>query len=153
MAERIEYPPEPQGTEAEQILQIIRYLRRVAEQLNSNQEITDENLSAYISAQAEGLRAITGSVKTNKSETTDIRELTAELVNTLQTLLEEIKAAAGDTVTGSSFTGLFIDKARSTPVTPLGSDTGFVIATAIRDLISLTGAQGTNIGMLMDEAG
>ena len=45
MAERIEYPPEMRGTEEEQIRQIYRYLRKISEQLNRNQEAMDRILA------------------------------------------------------------------------------------------------------------
>ena len=53
MAERIEYPPELQGEAEERIRQIQRYLRRLVEQLNRNQDMTDRTINEYINNQTE----------------------------------------------------------------------------------------------------
>ena len=45
MAERIEYMPELRGEPEEQIRQIYLYLRKMAEQLNRNQDMTDDRLA------------------------------------------------------------------------------------------------------------
>ena len=53
MAERIEYPPELQGEAEERIRQMQRYLRRLVDQLNRNQDMTDRTINEYINKQTE----------------------------------------------------------------------------------------------------
>ena len=48
MAERIEYMPELRGEPEDQIRQIWIYLRKMTEQLNRNQEMTDDRLAEII---------------------------------------------------------------------------------------------------------
>lgn len=50
MAERIEYPQELRGEPEDQIRQIWIYLRKLAEQINRNQDRIDEQIAEYTSA-------------------------------------------------------------------------------------------------------
>lgn len=149
MAERIEYPPELQGEEEERIRQIHRYLRRLVEQLNSNQDLTDENLSEYISTQTEALRAVSGATG-SESGSTDIRDMTAELVRTLEEMIRDLKRTNENTVKRTEFTGLWTERARTTPVTPVGGNTGIILATGIKNLQDRAGNTDTAIGTLQN---
>ena len=147
MAERIEYPPELQGEEEERIRQIHRYLRRLVEQLNSNQDLTDENLSEYISTQTEALRAVSGATG-SESGSTDIRDMTAELVRTLEEMIRDLKRTNENTVKRTEFTGLWTERARTTPVTPVGGSTGIILATGVKNLQDWADNTDTAIGTL-----
>lgn len=152
MAERIEYPPELQGETDERIRQIHRYLRRIVEQMNSNQTVTDENLSEYISAQANALKSINGG-SSGTSDQTNVRDVAAELVDTMTKMLQELQRTKADTVTTENFQSQFIEKARTTSVVPVGGSTGFIIATAIQALTDTTEGQTAEIGRIQDEIG
>lgn len=152
MAEWIEYPPELQGENEERIRQIHRYLRTMAETLNKNQGITDENLSEYISQQTQALRKISGAKQTGAGAT-DIRDLTTELVKTLQEMLTNLQTVNSDAVTSTRFTTLWIEKARTTPVIPAGGSTGIILATGIKDLQDAQSTDEAEIAKIRDQTG
>lgn len=152
MAERIEYPQELQGETEERILQIHRYLRKMVEQLNSNQEITDENLSEYIATQMDAVRKIRGT-KNPGSGSTEIRDLTAELVRILQEMLQDLQHTAQDTVTTAGFASLFVEKARATPISIETGGASKTIAAWLRELKEGAGEQAGETGKIKDETG
>lgn len=152
MAERIEFPPNLTGEAEDQIRQIYRYLRRIVEQLNNNQLLTDENLSGYLSTQTNALRQISGSTEqTGQAES--VQDAAAALVETLSGILQQVKSITTDIVTPTRFTELFQQRARTTPVTPAGSSTSFVMATAIRQLQEADASTAAEIAKLMDQTG
>lgn len=152
MAERIEFPPNLTGEPADQILQIYRYLRRIVEQLNNNQLLTDENLSGYLNTQTTALRQISGSTEqTGQAES--VQDAAAALVETLSGILQQVKSITTDIVTPTRFTELFQQRARATPVTPAGSSTSFVMATAIRQLQEADTSAAAEMAKLKDQTG
>lgn len=131
MAERIEYPQALFGTPEDQIVQLRRYLYRLVDVLNGNQQTTDNNLITYVSRQAEALRKITGqseySTITTEDVATQADELKALLTKAMEAL-QNIQRLSGY-VTTTSFPSLFVQSARETEITPAAGTGSFYLAT------------------------
>ena len=144
MAEWIEYPPEMRGEPDEQLRQVYLYLRKLAEQLNSNQDVTDENLREYINAQANAVRNVTG--EKMPTEQGSVKDMAAELVAKLQEMLQKLQRTTQNTVTRENFTELFLEKARTVSATEISGP----IITGISGLQSDAGEDEIKIGKLLD---